>query len=350
MKPNFAFSALLILLLLTTVVGCSSGESETDDFARAFVPNAGDGTVSVINLETLTVIATVLVSPGATGTTSHGVAVDRVGGHFFVGDVPAGVLRVYDTTVFEEVARIELEIHLHGIDLSPAGLIVASGTRMGEESKETVLINAADFTVEAVLQTDISGHATSHPAGRYVYIADIVEHRLAVIDLETRAVVGEFFVGPEDWPEDAVGPNELAFSPDGKWAYSADFGSQTISIIDTSDPGAPRVTDRISMADLPHGIEVTPDSKTLWIANRGSRDVVVLDAATHVEQARISVAPYSANHTALSPDGRFAYVTVTATSDVSTLEGYLIVLDTSTFAEVGRIELGITPHEISLDR
>jgi DNA-binding beta-propeller fold protein YncE len=334
------------LLIATAASACASDD---DVVLRAFVPNAGDGTVTAIDAERLDVLGTVVVN--ASGSTSHGVAVHRDGARFFVGDVDRGLLKAYDTVTLAPLAEIDLGIRVHGIDITPDGSrVIVSGARLADPERQmTYLIGTADLTVLATIDADFSGHATTTPDGRYAYVTDIVEHRLGIVDLSANRMVHEITVGPEIWPDDAVGPNQVTFSPDGSTAWTADYGAQGLSVLDTSEAGKPEVVGFIPLGDLPHGIEVTRDGREIWVANRGSADVAILDAASGAELQRVSTAPYEANHVALTPDGARAFITLTASAHDADPRGELLVLDAVTRAEVGRITLGITPHEVSFD-
>jgi YVTN family beta-propeller protein len=88
----------------------------------------------------------------------------------------------------------------------------------------------------------------------------------------------------------AVGssPSALAVSADGTRLYVANTGSGTVSVIDTTTTAYTRIdanssifsTD-ISVGSSPSALAVSADGKRLYVANRGSNTVSVVDTSTY---------------------------------------------------------------------
>lgn len=343
-----ALSTVPLLALAAVSEGCASDPA--DDARRAYIPNAGDGTVSVIDMDELVVLDTHVVSEGEEAATSHGIAISAAGDRLFVGDAAAGELKVIDTESFEVLDSVSLGIQVHGIDIGRDGRrLVVSGSRLPDRDHKYSYVVDTESLEAVELDTNTSGHGDATTDGRYVYINDIIGHRIVVIDLDERSIATEILVGPETWEDEAVGPNEVVFAPDGRTAYTADYGGQSVTILDTSDPRAPRPVGSIPVTELPHGIDVTPDGSEIWLSNRASQDVAVISAETQEELARVSTAPYTANHVSLTPDGRRAYVTLTAPATMTDQTGYVLVLDVETRAEIARMAVGRMPHELSFE-
>lgn len=84
---------------------------------RAYVANAGDGTISVIDLGTLEEVARWSVGREA----SHGVALLPDGGTLYAGTGAEGDVVALDTRDGSETKRIRGDVNAHGIDRTPDG-------------------------------------------------------------------------------------------------------------------------------------------------------------------------------------------------------------------------------------
>ena len=79
------------------------------------------------------------------------------------------------------------------------------------------------------------------------------------------------------WGPDQVGktPCEVAITPDGRTAYVANEGSESVSVINTQTGETGRLTDQVG--NDPETIAVAPDGKTAYVVNYGSESVSVID-------------------------------------------------------------------------
>ncbi|WP_449657594.1 beta-N-acetylglucosaminidase domain-containing protein [Streptomyces afghaniensis] len=104
----------------------------------------------------------------------------------------------------------------------------------------------------------------------------------------------------------AVGanPGEVVTSADGRTAYAADQGSNTVSVIDVAQG---KVTATVPVGRVPAGLALTPDGRTLWVANYGDGTVQPVDTAalTAGPPVRVGNGP---ENMAITPDGRTLYV------------------------------------------
>ncbi|BDI29725.1 hypothetical protein CCAX7_17760 [Capsulimonas corticalis] len=62
-------------------------------------------------------------------------------------------------------------------------------------------------------------------------------------------------------------PNALAVSPDNTRLYVAEAGLNSVAVLDTTVPTAPKLIGRIPTGWYPTGLSVSPDGKTLYIVN-----------------------------------------------------------------------------------
>ena len=339
-------SLLLLIALSSSLLACESGEAApTSPEARlVYVANAGSGTVSVIDLAEGATVASVEVAPEGKG--AHGIAITNDGRFVYSGDMESGEIKKIDTTDRTVVKVIPTGASAHGIDITPNGetIFVSGGERVA-------MISVATDEVIATIPAESPSHIAASPDSSYVYLSNLLTHEVSVISVKDKAIVAAAPVGPSGWAPGAMdqpgswGPNEVAVSPDGARVYSADYDSGTVTMVDTSDPKAPKRIDSVDVGGTPHGILVTHDGAEVWVTNRGTKEIQVLDAENLSVLKRISLGKDEPNHIVFSDDGTTAYVT--ATNDDSPKDS-LMEIDVASRKVRGAIEVGDSPHEISL--
>lgn len=104
----------------------------------------------------------------------------------------------------------------------------------------------------------------------------------------------------------AVGnnPGEVVVSADGRTAYAANQGSDTVSVIDVASG---TVTATVAVGKVPAGLALTPDGGTLWVANYTDGTVQSIDTGTLATGTPVPVGAGPENM-AITPDGRTLYV------------------------------------------
>nr|WP_203614209.1 beta-N-acetylglucosaminidase domain-containing protein [Streptomyces sp. SID13726] len=104
----------------------------------------------------------------------------------------------------------------------------------------------------------------------------------------------------------AVGanPGEVVVSADGRTAYAANQGSDTVSVIDVPTG---KVTATVAVGKVPAGLALTPDGGTLWVANYTDGTVQPIDTGTLTAGTPVQVGSGPENM-AITPDGGTLYV------------------------------------------
>jgi hyaluronoglucosaminidase len=111
-------------------------------------------------------------------------------------------------------------------------------------------------------------------------------------------------------------PGEIVVSSDGRTAYAANQGSDTVSVIDVA---AAKVTSTVTVGDVPAGLALTPDGRILWVADYSDDAVQPIDLATGTAGAKITVGDGPENM-AITPDGTTLYVANIHDSTVSPVD------------------------------
>ena len=97
---------------------------------------------------------------------------------------------------------------------------------------------------------------------------------VSVVDLETLKVTGEIAVG--------LHPSGMVLSPDFKTLYVANANSDTVSIIDTEDDRvrnslSTKPMDSLPFGSAPNALAISPDGRTLYAANGGNDAIAVIN-------------------------------------------------------------------------
>lgn len=201
---------------------------------RLYVGNAGGASVSVLDLDTLEVVATVTAEFGA-----GAVAVDGGRQRAYCVNFLAGSVTVIDTQTYEPVGRLE-------VGAGPCAVAV-------------------------------------HPARPEVYVVNSVEGtvtRIVAAAAETPATItGTLAAGQA--------PVGLAASPRGDRLYVSNRGDGTLSVVSTD--GHEMI--RVPVGEAPGGVSVHPDDdRRVLVADAGSGTLTVLvdelDGSAHGSGSR----------------------------------------------------------------
>lgn len=125
---------------------------------------------------------------------------------------------------------------------------------------------------------------------------------VSVYDSETLAQVGSI-----TFPGNAV---ESVFSADGQTLYVSNFREDLVEVIDfgacyrasAEAPCSPAPSATIRTGSLPKFMALSPDGRTLYVANWGDRSVSVVDVATRTETRRLPTLRHPRG-LAVRPDG-----------------------------------------------
>ena len=226
---------------------------------RAYVANEGgsfsaSSTVSVIDIATNTVVATIPVGP--------------------IPFAPIGVATAPDGT---------------------RAYVTNAGVPFDSANGTVAVIDTATNTVVATIPVGILPEAVAiTPDGTRAYVANTASSTVSVVDTSTNTVVVAI--------AGLLDPLGVAITPDGTRAYVANAANFSVSVIDTA-------TNTV-VATIPDvsgfGVAITPDGTRAYVANG---TVTVIDTATNTVGVTIPVGGFPTVGVAITPDGTRAYVT-----------------------------------------
>lgn len=177
----------------------------------------------------------------------------------------------------------------------------ANGRRMWLTSEADSGIVELDAATGTVLMMWKTGAAKSHrvvitPDLRKLYVANGASDSVTVINRQT-VVAKRIPAG--------LHPEDLDVAPNGRWVWVANRGDHTVSVIHARK-------DKL-VATLPSGgqepvrVRFRPDGYEVWVANYGSNSVAIFD---RFKQEQIATVELEAGpwDILFSPDGRRAFV------------------------------------------
>ncbi len=268
------------------------------DSQSVLVANHAGTTLSLLDLTQLMEISRYPV-----GSLPYGVVSD--GTRAFVSELARGTVSVLDWTTGELLARITVEPFPAGLALSAdkASLYVTHFF-----SGRVTLIDTRSLQVKANVttgaSTNISQFVIIAPAGDKAYLP------------QTRSNVTNTALLFDNTVFPIVNVLDLS---------TLKLLVQERITLDTAD----------QPVNMPFAVVISPDGKTLYLANAGSNDLSVIDLATNQGIAHIYVGA-NPRGIAITPDGTRVFVN-------NVLDGTLSVVDTKTLAIVETVILTNIP-------
>src|SRR6185295_6554306 len=122
---------------------------------------------------------------------------------------------------------------------------------------------------------------------------------LMVFDVPAHTLLKTIPVGKE--------PHELAVTPDGRKAYTANVGDDSLSGVDLAAGKVTR-TIRPDGADQPHGLAITPDGRHLVVTSEGSHRLYLVDVKRDVVERSITTNQRGSHLVALAKKGSRAWI------------------------------------------
>ena len=216
----------------------------------------------------------------------------------------------------------------YGVGVSPDGKTVFI-TNMADDSV-SVIDTATNTVTNTISVGDFPFGVAVSPDGRYAYVANAADDNLSVIETSGYTVVANITVGDD--------PHGVVVHPDGSKLYVTNYLGSTVSVINTSTYNLIKT---INVGTSPHGIAIHPSGSYVYTANVFGDSLSVISTSSNSVIKTISMGHYPF-FPAIDPSGQYLYVSNYASNSVT-------VVDASSNTAVGNISVGSAPHGISLD-
>lgn len=311
---------------------------------RLFVSNEIEGTVSVIDIASRTVVYTIPV-----GKRPRGIRVSPDGETVYVAlsGSPIGGPMVDESTLpppdrrFDGIGVIDVRTGtllrtLQGGTDPEQFAVSADGTKLFIANEDASLTSVLDVrTGEVVKQLKVGGEPEGvdlSPDGRFVYVTSENDNQVFAIDTKTLEIVKVIDVGPR--------PRSTGFLPTAPRAYVSAENGAAVSVIDTSTHTLLEQVTFPSDTLRPMGVEAAHDGSNIFVTTGRGGTLEVIDPATNTVRGSVRVGerPWGL---AVARDGRTVYTANGPSNDVS-------VVEVATLQVVARIPVGERPWGVAL--
>jgi YVTN family beta-propeller protein len=326
-----------------------------DPLPRSFPGKSGEGVIVNLNPGRYSVTA-----DGPNGYTSD--YSEGCEGTIRAGDAKACVITNEDTTPpspipprpLQPLPTIETITGFsapYGITLnSDNGLIYVSNYGQFNTTGTVSVINGTTNTIVANIPVGKNPQAIVYnPANRLVYTANTLSNTLSIINGTSNSLVGSIIVGA--FP--GKNPTGITINPINNTIYVTNMGSNTVSVINGTTNV---IINNITLATgeqeeekggtgffSPAGIAYNSDNGNLYVTNRGSDTLSVINGTTNALVDEISVNAIAPSGIVYNAANNYIYVTNMGSNTVSVING-------TTNAIVTNIPVGLGPNGIAYNQ
>lgn len=250
------------------------------DTTRAFVVNSRDNTLAVVDITSNRVIHTTNLELGAGASD---IVVTPDGRTLYVSNTQLNSVSAIDAQNFQTLRTVPVGVRPGALVLIPprAGLLVANGG-----SNTLSLLDTSRNVVAATIAVDFQpSNLAVDASGSQAFVPHLGSPRLSVVSLSSLRSVKTVTVGvgAAVVPEGEVGGSRLlvARPREGR-----------VALVDV---GLNAEVDSIAVGEEPRYMALEPDREKLYVVNRGSDTVSVVDRFSRRVRATIEVGkrPYA---------------------------------------------------------
>ena len=333
-------AVLLAAVLLGAAASGGAGASAEPPTRSyyVYVCAESDDEVSVVRFgpDGVEVVKTITVGSYPTETEGpHGITVSPDGRHWYVSiahGFPFGSVHKYETGSDLWVGDVTLGLFPATLAVSPAtGLLyVANFDLHGAMEPSTISAVEAETMIEvARIPTGVMPHGSRFSRdGTRHYSVNMMDFELVEVDALGFAVRRRLRLGVGVQPTWVTAPTAdgRVYVTGNNVARIFEVDLESWTVRRTFDAGAG-----------PYNLDVTPDGSTLVATYKGGAAVGFWDLAAGAERARVATTRTIPHGVVITPDGRYAFVTLEGVgSEPGTVEVYHV----PTAERVGTADIG----------
>lgn len=248
------------------------------DAATLVVANKSEATVSLVDLATGKVAATLPV-----GTGPHEVAISPDGkqalvANYGTGPQPGSTLTLIDVPGAKVAKTIDL-----GEVKRPHGMVFLDGRRALVTSEAGKALVEVDVEAGKVLRQIPTGQELSHmvavtPDHSRAFVANITSGSMTAIDLQEGKALRSVQTG--------AGTEGIDVTPDGAQVWVTNREGNTVAVVDAKTL---EILGTVESAAFPIRAKVTPDGKRVLVSNAKSGDLSVISVADRKLERRVAL-------------------------------------------------------------
>jgi YVTN family beta-propeller protein len=289
-------SVMLIDPVTNKVVGqiegieVNHGAATAPDGSRFYITNEAESTVDVADAKTLKVIKHIPLS-----NHPNNIAVSKDGKRVYAAIVAgAGAVDVIDTTTLTRVKSIRTEGGIHNVYVTPDGKFVVAGSIPGRKiiviDQKTEEVVWSVPTEDGVRPMAFETGADGSTKRVFAQLSNL--NGFVTLDFATHTIVDKVklpdVAASEKVTEGLQGSpaHGLAVTPDGKTLCV--LSKMNTRLYQYSLPDL-KLQGETKVGHHPDWITLTPDGKRAYVANAGSNSVSVVDLPTRKELMQIPV-------------------------------------------------------------
>lgn len=334
-------ATLVSVLLVATVAVISPAAAAVSrlpgEHGTVWVTDRGLNNVSAFDAGTGDVLATIPAGTTPVGITAP-LGTDRV----YTADEGSNRVSVISRQTRQVVKTIGVGPRPHHI----ASTVLGDRVYVAEFGANTIgVIDTATDTKVATFTASSRADARTHAVyasrdGRTVYAANEVANDIAAIDAATGARLWNLPVGTR--------PSEILVTPDGTKAYVTVRNENKVKEVDLIRR---RLTGReATVGTQPDTMQLSPDTKTLSVALRGSPAKVVFVNTSTFAVRTVDAAATTTGHQWLSRSGRHTFVALEGPPGVAVIDnGTAHVVATYASPLGGQPPSASRPHGVFYD-
>lgn len=288
---------------------------------RVYVPNEANDTISVIDVASLKVIATL-----PTGRIPEHLTPDWDMSRLYVSNYASPFLSVVDPRAVAMLGPIKAQSP-YNLYFSPDG---STAIVMAEDVNRIDFYDRRTWHLLKELPINWAGidHADFSAGGRYLLASTEYAGHVLKVDVVTMSIVGDVAVGGL--------PIDVKLSPDGSVFFVANQGRSGVSVV---DPFQMKEIAFIPTGNGAHGMAISRDTQSLYVSNRLAGTISVIDFATRKVTATWKVGG-SPDMLQVSTDGTQLWTG-------NRFDSTVVVINTASGKVIATIRVGRRPHGLT---
>lgn len=315
-------------------LGLIASGAQAATHSMLYVANSQGDDVTVIDLPTQKVVATIKVGPVV-----HGVCAPADGRHAYVTIESEHALKVVDTRTNTVTGTIALPGQPNECAATSDGRYVV--VPLLAPANSAVVVDTAQNQIVKTFEVRHPHNCFTPEGGSntIVYCEARDNYFIRRIDLAKMEITNDVKVAGD--------PRPFIVTADEKTLYTALSGFHGVAVVDIPHqtmaqfalPPMPWMDCKVEPPNTPvHGIALTADGKKLWITSVADSGLYVYDLATKKLSKKIAVGACP-NWISMSKDGKYVAVSNADTDDAS-------ILDAHSEKEIARVKVGKAPKRL----